>query len=124
MSLMVRKLVAGDITSVILTGDAAIQQSVGCAVLLNLGEWFLDVSAGIPWMPNANAPNVTPILGSFPADPAYAEAWLKSTILAVDGVVSISSFEFTFNHAKRSATCTANGVTMNGGPFTIQESIP
>ena len=125
MSLTVRKLDANhDITHAMLTGDAAIEQTVGCAIRFILGEWFLDVSEGIPWIPQPNAPGVTPILGSFPANLAYGETLLKAAILAVDGVSAITRFTFDFNHTTRAAACTATVVTVNGGTFTVNASVP
>ena len=125
MSLTVRKLdAAHDITHVMLTGDAAIQQTVGCALQFVLGEWFLDVSEGLPWYPQPNAPGATPILGSFPANLAYGEALIKAAILAVPGVTSITSFTFDFNHTTRAGTCSASGTTENGGTYTVNASLP
>ena len=85
------------------TGDEAIEQTVGCALRFVLGEWFLDISEGIPWYPQPFAPNAVPILGHFPADLGYAEAFIKTAILGVPGVLSITSFSLTFNHHTRAA---------------------
>ena len=125
MSITVRKLDANhDITHAMLTGDAAIEQTVACVLKFILGEWFLDTSEGIPWIPQPNAPGVRPILGSFPANLAYGETLLKAAILAVDGVTTITSFTFDFNHTTRAGTCTANVTTENGGTFTVNVSKP
>ena len=106
-----------------LTGDAAIEQSVACELQLVLGEWFLDVSRGIPWFQQPNASART-ILGQFPADLAYAESLIKAAVLRVPGVNSITFFSFAFDHATRSAIPTIRGTTVNGGTFAVSESVP
>jgi len=120
MSLTCRKLDAnGDITHAMLTGDAAICQAVNCELRFTLGEWFLDISKGIPWCQNQNA-HARPIMGVFPADLAYAEVLLKAAILSVDGVASLVKFDLTFNHATRAATVTAAFTTASGTTYTVQ----
>ncbi|KAA0970802.1 hypothetical protein FPY71_10020 [Aureimonas fodinaquatilis] len=47
------------------------------------GEWFLDTSAGVPWIPQ--------ILGS-PENLPLAEAVIKAEILDTDGVTGITDF--------------------------------
>lgn len=56
------------------------------------GEWFLDTTAGVPWL--------SEILGRR-FDPALAEAVIKAEILATDGVTEITSFSVRFNEATR-----------------------
>ena len=120
MSLTCRKLDAdGDITHAILSGDDAICQTVKCELRFVLGEWFLDVSKGIPWFPNDNA-TVRPIMGVCPADLAYAEVILKAAILAVEGVATLVSFDLQFNHTTRAATVSAKFTTVSGAPYTVQ----
>ena len=122
MSLTVRKLDANhDITHVMLTGDDAIQQTVACEVQFVLGEWFLDITKGIPWyrQPNASA---IPIMGVLPADLAYGEALVKATILNVYGVATIDAFSFDFTHTTRAAKVSATITTVTGGSFTIEVS--
>jgi hypothetical protein len=52
------------------------------------GEWFLDRTAGVPW--------VRDILGH-QYDPVLAEAVLKAEILDTDGVTEINSFSVRFD---------------------------
>jgi hypothetical protein len=106
-----------------LTGDPAIEQSVSCELQLILGEWFLDVTRGIPWYAQPNS-TTTPIMGVFPADLARAEALIKAAILSVPGVNSLTAFSLNFNHTSRAATCTASGVTENGGAFSVAGALP
>jgi hypothetical protein len=136
MSLICRKLlkvgsgvqaywdvVGGHSLSDYLTGDAAIQQTLDCDLQLILGEWFLDVSRGVPWFPQPNS-TVRTIMASFPADLPYAEAIIKATILAVPGVTGLASFDLTFDHVTRAAKCFATAITENGGTFTLTRSFP
>lgn len=55
-------------------------------------EWFLDSSAGVPWL--------SELLGKG-FDPALAEAVVKAELLDTDGVTGISSFSVGYNRTKR-----------------------
>lgn len=59
------------------------------------GEWFLDTTAGVPWL--------TKILGKG-YDPALAEAVVKASILGTDGVTEITSFSVSFGRETRGLT--------------------
>lgn len=56
------------------------------------GEWFLDTTAGVPWLSD--------ILGRR-YDPALAESVVKAEILDTDGVTEITSFSVGFDKATR-----------------------
>lgn len=56
------------------------------------GEWYLDTTAGLPW--------VEQILGKR-YDPALAEAVVKAEILNTDGVTEITSFSIAFDRSSR-----------------------
>ena len=56
------------------------------------GEWFLDTTAGVPWLDR--------ILGRA-YDPALAEAVVKAEILYTDGVTEITSFSVSFDRERR-----------------------
>ncbi|MCO6407371.1 hypothetical protein [Hoeflea alexandrii] len=56
------------------------------------GEWFLDNTAGVPWLDQ--------ILGRA-YDPALAESVVKSELLDTDGVTEITSFSVSFDKATR-----------------------
>ena len=104
------------------TGDEAVVQTVRCELRFILGEWFLDVTRGVPWVRNPNAGS-KPILGVFPADLPYAEATIKAAILRVPGVHSLTAFELAFNHSTRAATCNVRGKLDSGAAFVITEGI-
>jgi hypothetical protein len=127
MSLICRKLINDDISighgrSDYLTGDAATIQTVRCELRLILGEWFLDTTRGVPWIRNKNAVAV-PTLGRFPADLPYAETTLKAVILGIPGVNALTSFDFSFNHETRAASCRATGRLDSGQKFDITEGL-
>lgn len=56
------------------------------------GEWFLDTTAGVPWLDQ--------ILGQT-YDPALAESVVKAEILNTDGVTEITSFSVAFDRNTR-----------------------
>ena len=56
------------------------------------GEWFLDTSAGVPWLDE--------VLGRQP-DTVIAEALIKAEILETVGITGISSFSIRFNQERR-----------------------
>lgn len=56
------------------------------------GEWFLDTSAGVPWLEQ--------ILGKA-YDPALAEAVVKAEILETNGVTGIEGFSVSFDRGTR-----------------------
>lgn len=56
------------------------------------GEWFLDNTAGVPWLRD--------ILGHG-YDPALAEAVIKAEILDTDAVTEITSFSVRFDRQTR-----------------------
>lgn len=112
-----------DITWQKLTGDEAIHQAVMCELAMLLGDWFLDVTIGIPWYANPNA-SATPIMGTLPANLPYASALIKAAILGVPGVASISSFSLAHDHGKRTLSISAQIVTVTGGTLTIARTTP
>lgn len=56
------------------------------------GEWFLDTTAGVPWLRD--------ILGQ-KFNPALAESVVKAELLNTDGVEAITAFSVSFGHATR-----------------------
>lgn len=70
----------------------AVGQHSRCRLMTHRGEWFLDTTAGVPWLDN--------ILGKR-VDLTLAEAVIKAEILKTDGVTGISSFDLRFRAATR-----------------------
>lgn len=79
--------------SLVLAHDAlAVGQHARQRLQTFAGEWFLDKTAGVPWL--------TQILGQG-YDPALAEAVVKASLLGTDGVTEITSFSVTFGKDRR-----------------------
>lgn len=70
----------------------AVAQHVRQRLSTYKGEWFLDTTAGVPWLEQ--------IMGKG-YDPALAEAVVKAEILDTHGVVEITSFSIGFDAARR-----------------------
>ncbi len=79
------------------TGLEGIRQAINIKLLTFLGEWFLDLTKGVPFfeLVLVKAPN-------FPA----IKAELSTQILAVSGVRSITSLVLTFNKSTRNLSIT------------------
>lgn len=78
----------------VVTGDAAIAQRVKQHLRFWSGEWFLDVTAGVPWLE---------FVFVRPFDQAVAEAVIKDAVLAVPGVAEIVSFDLELRPERREA---------------------
>jgi hypothetical protein len=84
-----------------LTGSAAVAQAIETRLKLFLGEWFIDVTDGTPWLPTGS-PN-TGILGrQFGADP---NAPIRLRILGTPGVTQILTY---------SSTITGRSISVSG----------
>ncbi|MFK5173376.1 hypothetical protein ACI3QN_12755, partial [Propionibacterium freudenreichii] len=62
-------------------------------LLLWAGEWFMDTEFGTPYLPDILGKQIS--LGG-------SVAALKKSILEVDGVQTITRFEYQFNRSARS----------------------
>lgn len=67
-------------------------QKVKTRLLLLRAEWFLDTSAGVPYLQQIMVK---------PADLPLAESLIKQCILATEGVLEIISFTMTLNPENR-----------------------
>lgn len=76
----------------IVTDALAIGQHVRQRLKTFSGEWFLDTTAGVPWLDE--------ILGRR-YDPALAETVTKAEILDTDGVREILTFAVSFDQVTR-----------------------
>jgi len=74
------------------TGAHAVGQHVRQRLKTFQGEWFLDTTAGVPWLEQ--------IMGS-EYDPALAGAVVKAEILDTDAVTEITAFSVSFNRTLR-----------------------
>lgn len=75
---------------VLVSGGEEVKQAVLHALKTFRGEWFLDVTLGVPWFQEILVKN-----------PATAEALLKREILSVPGVLSLDSFVLRSDPATR-----------------------
>lgn len=62
------------------------------------GEWFLDTSAGVPYLENDY---VSKAITDKPADLAFTDAAIQGEILDTDGVTSLDSFASQFDSSTR-----------------------
>ena len=76
----------------VVQGPRAVAQHVRQRLKTFAGEWFLDTTAGMPWLAQ--------IMGR-EYDPALAEAVVKAEILDTNAVTEITSFAVGFNRTTR-----------------------
>lgn len=79
--------------------------------MLLQGEWFLDTSAGVPYLQN---------IAIKPADFPFAEAVIKQTISETDGVASIESFSMEYDGTTRELVIVTSVKTIYGNTLNIQ----
>lgn len=85
---------AGAATILPLDGAERVAQAVGIRLRTWLGEWFLDVTHGVPY--------VDEVLGKG-RRPELVEAVLRAQILSVAGVQGIDAFALTIDPRARTA---------------------
>lgn len=73
----------------------ATAQAVRTRLLLIEEEWFLDIEAGLPWLQRIMVK---------PSNLALTEALIKQTILETEGILSIETFNMTFDRNTRALT--------------------
>lgn len=91
----------------------AIGQHVKQRMKFFSGEWFLDTSAGLPWLPRA---------GQFaifdrPYNAGASEALIKAEILDTTGVVALDAFSARVDARTR-------GLIIDAGIVTIFDEVP
>lgn len=86
-------------------GTDPVLQSVLQNLSLALGEWFLDLSAGIPWLQQILVKN---------PDQSKIDAILRNAILATPGIVRLNSYSFDLSLATRSGSIQFNAQKTNG----------
>lgn len=63
--------------------NAAVEQAILTALLLFQGEWFLDTTAGVPWLSRVIGVGTSPLYDTV----------IKNAILGVQGVARITSYQ-------------------------------
>jgi hypothetical protein len=81
------------------------------------GEWFLDVSAGVPYLDNAY---VTKAITDKPADILFAESVIQEEILDTDGVDELISFASQYDSDTRQFNVQIALTTLFGTTENIQ----
>lgn len=89
----------------------ATAQKVKSRLLLLAGEWFLDISAGVPYLQQ---------IMTKPADLPNAEALIKACILGTEGVLEILTFSTSFDPATRKLSMSASVRTTYDDITTIE----
>lgn len=94
-----------DVATGLTRGLAAVVQ--GCRVRLSMfrGEWFLDLSAGVPYLPRDGVSEAEAILGQRFND-TKARAAFRQALLATPGVVAVLQLDLDFQTGERRLTAT------------------
>lgn len=103
------------------TSEAA-EQRLRCRLLSVLGDWFLDLTHGLPWWQPQDS-DTQPFMGG-PRNLAYVEASLKAYILATDGIATLDTFVLSVNGKTRAMTVTCSGTSVDGTAFSIVDAGP
>lgn len=90
----------------------AVAQAIKTRFLLWYGQWFLDTTAGTPWIQS--------VLGKHSPD-IYTMA-IRQRILETSGVNSITDFNTTVNGTTRRVTFTATVDTIYGSTTVTSEA--
>lgn len=84
-------------------GLPAIAQGCRIALQMFAGEWFLDPTAGMPWLPNQHVREDAALLGGkFDVGKTIAAA--RRALLAVPGVASVPSLSAEFDGPTRTVS--------------------
>lgn len=92
----------------------SVAQRVKTRLYLLKGEWFLDTTAGVPYLQK---------IATKPVDVAYAESVLKQTILQTDGVASITEWSADLNRQTRKFSVACRVTTIYGTTENIMVSV-
>jgi hypothetical protein len=90
-----------------------VAQEVLTTLLLFQGEWFLDITAGVPWFTQVAGVGTIPIYDSI----------IKEAILNVQGVTAIAKYSSSMNRATRVLTVAAT-VNTQFGITQVQVNLP
>lgn len=89
----------------------AVAQEVLTALLLFQGEWFMDTTAGMPWLTKVVGRNTDP------------DTVIKSGILNVQAVTGLSDYSSSLNNASRGLTVSCK-IDTQFGTTQITVTIP
>jgi hypothetical protein len=108
----------GDI--VFAKGVPGVAQLIRVAVQMIAGEWFLNLLAGIAYLPNATVSETQALLGA-KFDPVKTRAAFRTAILAVPGVSSIDTLNVSFEPTTR--TLNVSWVVLTAFGDTVADSL-
>lgn len=91
----------------------AVAQAIKTSLALYQGEWFIDTSAGMPWL--------TQVVG-FNTQSVYDDL-IKSKVQRVPGVTSIDSYNSTLDRSSRGLTVSMIVTTEFSGKQVVVETI-
>lgn len=84
------KIFGGDLA--LKSGGESLAQRVLIALSINLGEWFLDVREGVPWLSEVFVRN---------PDITLIDNTIRARIMSVPGVSRIAEYRSTYTPATR-----------------------
>ena len=106
-------LAVGPFDLALTDGLDAIAQRLRIRLRFFLGEWFLNIEAGLPFYQEILAKGTTR---------SRVEALLKSEILGTPGVTGLESFALSYDGFSRTATVTFSAKT-TAGTLTINQEL-
>lgn len=96
--------------------DEEISQRLKQALLFFYGEWFLDVTAGVPWFQ---------VILEKGTSPDIIEGIIKDVIIGVQGVVYLNRFNpIEYEPETRRMRISFDVTTINGNNLQMREVLP
>ena len=92
-------------------GFNATVQAVETRLKLFRGEWFLNLSSGVPYYQ---------VVFVKPAKLSEIEAAIRNTIIETDGVKELLAFELNFDRQTRSASVSFSANTIYGEEISLE----
>lgn len=92
----------------------AVAQAVRQRLRTFLGEWFADLTVGVPWMQSVFVKNPN-LVG--------VRAAIRSTIVNTPGIATLVTFSQTFDAATRTLSVAFSATTDTGELVTFNETI-
>lgn len=97
----------------LVNSPAAVAQAIGTRLRLWLGEWFLDLTVGVPW--------ITQVVGT--GTSGIRDMVIRTAILNTEGVLSIVSYSSSLDTENRLFSVNATVGTVYG-PVILSETVP
>lgn len=100
---------------VLVRGAAAVAQKIRQRLAFMLGEWFLDLRQGVPWLQ---------VILNKVGDVNTAIAILRNVVLTTPGVLEVVSFSAAFDRARRDLRISFVARTIDGDTLTESDYRP